>query len=311
MEPANVLPVEEIIADICNGDKPLLNSRLGDLSNLSPEDLELLEQTWGTIELKRRQQIVNRLVDLAEDNFELDFDSIFIICLKDQDAAIRSEAIEGLWENEDTSLIIPLIDLLNKDSSEKVQSAAAMALGKFAMLAELKKLRSPHAARVCEALLAVISDRGKPVEVRHCALGSAAPLSVPQVSEAILKAYESRDPKLRASAVYAMGKNCDPSWLPTLLEELSNPDVEIRYEAATACGELGEKEAAPRLIGLVSDDDVEVQLAAIQALGKIGGNEAKECLEQCLNDSSETIQLAAEEALHELEIDETPFSFPL
>ena len=302
-----LLSVEEIIADLCNSDKPLLNSRLSDLSNLSPEDLKLFKQTWGTIEMKRRWQIVNRLVDLAGDNFELDFDSIFITCLKDQDAEIRSKAIEGLWENEDTSLIIPLIELLNKDSSEKVQSAAAAALGKFAMLAELKKLRSSHADRVCEALLAVIGDKGRSVEVRHRALESAAPMSVPQVSEAILEAYESHDHKLRASAVYAMGKNCDPSWLPMLLEELSNPDVEIRYEAAKACGELGEKEATPRLIGLVSDDDVEVQLAAIQALGKIGGNEAEECLEQWLNDSSETIRLAAEEALHELEIDESPF----
>lgn len=303
-----LLPVEEIIADLCNSDKPLLDSRLSDLSNLSPEDLKLFEQTWGTIELKRRWQVVNRLVDLAKDSFELDFDSIIINCLKDQDAEIRSKAIEGLWENEDTSLIIPLIDLLNEDSSEKVQSAAAAALGKFAMLAELKKLRSSHAARVCEALLAVIGDKGRSVEVRHHALESAAPLSVPQVREAILEAYESHDHKLRASAVYAMGKNCDPSWLPMLLEELSNPDVEIRYEAATACGELGEREATPRLMGLINDDDdVEVQLAAIHALGKIGGNEAKECLEQWLNDSSETIQLAAEEALREVEIDESPF----
>ena len=99
MESANSLPVEEIIADLCNNDKPLLNSRLSDLSNLSPEDLKILEQTWGTIELKRRRQIVNRLVDLTEDNFELDFDSVFITCLKDQDAEIRSIAIEGLWEN--------------------------------------------------------------------------------------------------------------------------------------------------------------------------------------------------------------------
>jgi len=303
------LPIEEIIAALGSSNKPLPSSRLIELSNLNQEEMGLLKQNWATIEPKRRRQIVYRLVELVEDNFELDFDSIFISCLKDQDAEVRSKAIEGLWENEDASLIIPLIELLNKDSSEKVQTVAAAALGKFAMLAELKKLRSSHAAKVCQALLGMIGDKSKPVEVRRRALEAAAPLSVPQVSKAILEAYQSRDSTLKASAIYAMGKNCNPSWLPMLLKELANPNVEICYEAATACGELGEKEAAPYLIELAYDADAEVQLAAIRALGKIGGSEAKECLEQCLHNPTEAIQQAAEEALRELEMGEDPFSF--
>jgi len=303
------LPIEEIIAALGSSNKPLPSSRLIELSNLNQEEMGLLKQNWATIEPKRRRQIVHRLVELVEDNFELNFDSIFISCLKDQDAEVRSKAIEGLWENEDASLIIPLIELLNKDSSEKVQTVAAAALGKFAMLAELKKLRSSHAAKVCQALLGMIGDKSKPVEVRRRALEAAAPLSVPQVSKAILEAYQSRDSTLKASAIYAMGKNCNPSWLPMLLKELANPNVEICYEAATACGELGEKEAAPYLIELAYDADAEVQLAAIRALGKIGGSEAKECLEQCLHNPTEAIQQAAEEALRELEMGEDPFSF--
>jgi len=303
------LPVEEIIADLGNSDKPLLSSKLIELSNLNQEEMELFERKWAAIEPKRRLQIVHRLIELAEDNFELNFDSIFISCLKDQDAGVRSKAIEGLWENEDASLINPLIDLLSNDSSEKVQAVSAMALGKFAMLAELKKLRSSHAAKVCQALLDMIGDRSKPIEVRRRALEAAAPLSDLQVNKAILEAYKSRNSKLKASAIYAMGKNCNPSWLPMLLKELANPNVEIRYEAATACGELGEKEAAPYLIQLVNNADAEVQLAAIQALGKIGGSEAKECLEQCLDNPNEAVQQAAGEALHELEMEEGPILF--
>ena len=294
------LPIEETIANLGNSDKPLLSSRLIELSNLNQEEMGLFEQKWAAIETKRRRQIVHRLIELAKDNFELNFDSIFISCLEDQDAGVRSKAIEGLWENEDASLINPLIELLNKDSSEKVQAVAAAALGKFAMLAELKKLRSSHVAKVCRALLGMIGDKSKPVELRRRALEAAAPLSVLQVNKAILEAYQGHDSKLKASAIYAMGKNCSPSWLPMLLKELANPNVEIRYEAATACGELEEEEAAPHLIELVNDEDAEVQLAAIRALGKIGGSEAKECLEQCLHNPSEVIQQAAKEALHEL-----------
>jgi HEAT repeat protein len=250
-----------------------------------------------------------RLVELAEDNFELDFDNIFKSHLNDQDAEVRSKAIEGLWESEEASLIDPLVTLLEQDSSEKVQATAAIALGKFAMLAELKKLRPSHKSKVCQALLAVINDKSKPIEIKRRALEAVAPLSLPKMKKAIAEAYQSGNPKLRTSALFAMGKSCNHSWLPILLKELANTDAEIRYEAAGACGELGEEEAVPYLIELINDLDVEVRLAAIQALGKIGGPEAKGCLEQCLNNPSEVIQQTAEQALHELEAGEGPLSF--
>jgi len=304
-----LLPIEETIADLGNCDKPLLSSRLIELSNLNPEELELLQPAWAVIEPKRRRQIIYRLVELAEDNFELNFDSIFTSCLKDQDAEVRGKAIEGLWETEEASLINPLINLLEQDSSQKVQAAAATALGKFAMLAELKKLRSCHTSKVCQVLLTVIGDKSKPIEVRRRALEASAPLSLQQVKKAIWQAYQSRNPKLTTSAIYAMGRNCDRSWLPILLKELGSADAEIRYEAAGACSELGEEEAIPYLTELINDPDADVRLAAIQALSKIGGSEAKGCLQQCLNNPSQIIRQAAEQALHELEAEEDPFSF--
>jgi len=300
-------PIEGTIADLGNSSKPLSSSRLAKLSNLNAEELELLEQVWTTIEPKRRRQIVSRLVELAENDFELNFDSIFKNCLEDQDAEVRSKAIEGLWENEEPSLINPLINLLGQDSSEKVQATAATALGKFIMLAEHKKLRSSHVSKVCQALLTAIGDKSKPVEVKRRALEAISPVSLPQVERAITEAYQSHNPKLRVSSIYAMGKSCNPSWLPILLKELGSADTEMRYEAAGACGELGEEEAAPPLVKLANDPDIELQLAAIRALGKIGGTEAKNCLEQCLDDPGEAIQLAAEQALRELEIGEEPF----
>ena len=302
-------PIEGIIANLVNSGKSLPSSKLAELSNLNSEELAVLEQVWATIEPKRRRQIVSQLVRLAEDDFELNFDSIFKNCLKDQDAQVRSKAIEGLWENEEPSLINPLINLLEQDSSEKVQAAAATALGKFVMLAEHKKLRSSRVSKACQALLAAISDKSKPIEVKRRALEAAAPINLPRVKRAILEAYQSNNPKLRGSSIYAMGKSCNPAWLPTLLKELGSTDAEIRYEAAGACGELGEEEAVPHLTALVNDPNTEVQLAAIQALGKIGGTEAKNCLEECLDDSSEAIQQAAEQALNEIGMGEEPLSF--
>jgi HEAT repeat protein len=303
------LPIEETIAALGDSTKPLLSSRLTELSHLNAQELALLEKAWRKIEPKRRRQIIYRLVELAEDNFELDFDDIFKSCLRDDDADVQSKAIEGLWESEEASLIDPLIELLEPESPEKVQATAATALGKFALLAELEKLRPHHKTRVCRALLDVIEDSGRSLEIKRRALEAAAPLSLPRMEKAIARAYQSGVPRLKTSAIFAMGKNCDPRWLPILIRELGNADAEIRYEAAQACGELGEKEAAPYLRELTTDPDVDVQLAAIQALGKIGGPEAKDNLERCLTDDSEAIQQAAEEALSELEASEDPLSF--
>jgi len=39
-----LLPIEETITDLADSDKPPLNSRLIDLSNLNPEELRILKQ---------------------------------------------------------------------------------------------------------------------------------------------------------------------------------------------------------------------------------------------------------------------------
>jgi HEAT repeat protein len=302
-------PIEQTIVELLNSDQQLLNSKLTELSNLSPEELQLFKGSWATVETKRRRQIVHRLFELAEDNLDLNFDSILKHCLTDQDEEVQSTAIEGLWENEEPSLISPLANLLEQAGTEKVQAAAATALGKFAMLAEDKKLRSPHVSRIEATLLAVIGDKNKPVEVRRRALEAAAPLSLPQVKAAITEAYQSENLKLKVSAIYAMGKNLDLSWLPILIRELSSSDDEVRYEAAGACGELEEEETVPDLLKLINDPDSDIQIAAVQALGKIGGMTAKECLEDCLDNTSAAIRQAAEQALNELETKEDPLSF--
>ncbi|MFC2020347.1 HEAT repeat domain-containing protein [Chloroflexota bacterium] len=309
MGPTMPLPIEEIIAELSNSDKPLLNSRLAELSNLNSAELELFERSWAAIEPERRRQIVHRLVDMAEDNLILNFDSILKHCLEDRDDEVRSKAIEGLWENEEASLIEPLINLLEQDSSENVQAAAAAAMGKFAILAEHNKLRSCHVTRIQQALLAAISDKDKPVDVRRRALESVAPVSLPEVKQAIMDAYQSSDSRLRISSVYAMGKSCDPSWLPLLLKELASADVEVRYEATGACGELEEETAVPFLEKLVDDFDADVRMAAIQALGKIGSTQARDCLKQCLESDSEVVRQTAEQVLNELETREDPLSF--
>jgi len=301
--------LKDIIAELVNKDKPLRNSTLVQLSDLDAEQIALFEQAWQKIGLQRRRKIINRLIEMSEDNPELNFDRIFLLCLKDSDAGVRSKAIEGLWENEDPSLIDSLVRLLNEDSSQAVQASAALSLGKFAILAELGKLRPRRVKQVVDSLAAVLNDKNRTTDVRRRALEAAGPLSLPHLEDIIREAYGSENPKLKASAIHAMGKSCNPQWLSELLNELRSEDSELRYEAAGACGQIGEQEAVLHLTRLVSDPDVDVQLAAIQALSNIGGNEAKKCLKQCAVSSSSIVKEAAIQCLQQLEAEEEPLFF--
>jgi len=311
MEPDIPLSVEGIIAQLGHREQSLSNADLAYLSDLNTAELGLFERAWPRIGAERRRHILQRLVELAEDNATLDFGHLFRSCLKDEDAEVRSLAIEGLWENEDASLINPLILLMEQDSSEAVQLAAVTTLGKFAMLAELEKIRPQYRDRIGQSLLMVVNDLSRPVAVRRRALEAVAPLSLPAVKQAITDTYRGGHPQFNASALYAMGKNCDPDWLPILISEMDNPRPEIRYEAAVACGELAEEAAVDHLVRLTGDPDIEVQLAALQALAKVGGMAAKEGLQDCLSDPREVVREAAAQAIKQLEIEEDPLSLGL
>ena len=170
-----LLPFDEVAAELADPEKPLLNATLAELSGMSPEELSYFTKAWPGIAVARRREIVSRLVELAEDNFELDFEDVFRISLADEDADIRCQAVSGLWENEDPSLICPLLNLLERDSSETVRAAAAMALGKFIILCEHQKLRATYTERICRSLLPILQSSQQPLEVRRRALEAIAP----------------------------------------------------------------------------------------------------------------------------------------
>lgn len=303
------MAIEDYLTELKDAERPLVSSGLARLSNLSPKELILFLEAWSCIGTGRRRDIASRLVELAEENASLNFDDIFLACLNDADDAVKVSAMEGLWEYESRSLIEPLIRLLEGDGPESVRAAAATALGKFTLLAELGELPSRDADRLERALVAVIENRADRLEVRRRSVEAVAVFSTAQVSQIIREAYHSDDQKMRASAIYAMGMNCDPQWLPLLLEELDNPDAEMRFEAVAACAEMEEEEAVPRLVSLIDDPDPQVQLSAIAALGKIGGREAEDALRQCVESADEHIRDAAVQTIEEMEHSMDPFSF--
>jgi HEAT repeat protein len=303
------MPTSEYLEELKDPSRPLLASRLVELSSLLPDEAPALAGVWPQIGVARRRQILRRLLDLAEDNVEMDFDRVFMVALKDNDAEARALAVQGLWEHEDRDVIAPMIDILRNDPSAAVRAEAAIALGSFVLRAEFQRLNTADSRRIEEALRAVVEDSAESPEVRGRALESVGALSTSWVRGSIESAYRSGNWRLRVSAVHAMGRNCDPNWLPLLTNELRSDAPEMRFEAVTACASCCGESAVPLLKPLLEDEDAEVQEAAIAALGEIGGAAAKRALEEMDDHPEPRVREAVAAALEEIEFNEDPLGF--
>ena len=238
----------------------------------------------------------------------MNFSEIFHFCLRDPDPRIRAGAIVGLEEEENYEYIHPMIQLLEKDRSVEVREAAVLALGKFAMMGEMGKLSTSSTEKVYHALLAVLDDKSTSTEMQSLALEAIAPLNMPRTKGLIEDAYHSNNIKLKASALRAMGRNCNLFWLTDLLAELRNNDAELRYEAVNAIGEIGSEEALSDLQKMLEDKDTRIQEASIKAIGKIGNEEARSYLNKLTRNPEQRIRRAAKSALKELDFCEDPLS---
>lgn len=292
---------EELLQKIGNTENRLSISSLYGLSGTDRAETLLFQEAWPSMAVERRCQIINFLVEIAEASFEVNFGPVFRFCLGDEDERVREAAIEGLWEDNDTALINPLITLLRDDPSISVRARAASSLGRYVLLGELDKIKAQHFSLVREALLETICSPFEDLEVRRRAVEAIAYSSYEGVREIIETAYYDEDQRMRTSAVFAMGRSADPYWSDLVINELESSNPEMRYEAAMACGELGLSAATPILAVLVNDTDREVLEAAIWALGQIGGNEARRILYACYEDGDEFLCEAVEEALEHLE----------
>ena len=255
-----------------------------ELSDMLPEELGMFARVWFGIDVERQRRMISTMVELAEGNPELDFGAIFKMCLKHEDEVVLETAMEGLWEQEDRSIIPSLLQTLHSDKSPRVRSAAAAALGKFSLLVQEGKLLPKDRESIHNSLMDTLNDSDQPLDVRRRSLEAVAPFNTGAIRKMVSWAYESEDLALKSSSIFAMGRTGESTWLPLLIKELQSPEPSIRYETANACGELGEEDAVPHLVSLLQDDDLQVQLAGINALAKIGSSLAKKVLLHCVKE---------------------------
>ena len=298
------MSLETCLQELEDEDAPLSYSNLIELSDLVSAEMPHFIRTWNQCSSERRAQVVQRLVELAEENARLDFHNILKIALADDDYDVQEKAIAGMWEGEDRAIIPLLLNILQSDAPPHVRAAAAGALGKYALLAQEDKILPKDAELVQESLMRFLQDESDTLEVRRRALEAVSPFNTPRIHEYIRWAYGSGEQTLKCSSIYAMGKTQETKWLPAVIPELRSPHPSLRYEAVCACSQLGEEDLVQHLIPLLEDDDTQVQLAAVSAMGNIGGPLAKRALRRCMREADDTLREAVQEALDEMDVDD-------
>jgi HEAT repeat protein len=306
------MSITSYIQEIGARDHALAMRDMKPLSGLDFAEHDAFWQGWQALEPLRRDEIAHAMVELAEDNVELDFNAALLWLLDDQDAVVRTTAIEGLWENSSAQLMRRLLAMLRADPAPGVRAAAALSLSRFAYQSALGELADDQVSALRDGLFRAMLDHAQPLDVRRRSLESAGYFAdSPQVQREIELAYAGEEQLLRESALVAMGRSMLPRWLPTIGAALANASPALRYEAARAAGEMAEdaQSLAPRLVSLLDDGDSEVALAAIWALGQVGGDVARRALQKVRKSSDETRSQAAADALEELTLDDSLFGF--
>lgn len=280
-------------------DAPITADAIYSLSDLMGENWADFQLVWPNLPVERRRHVIDRLVDTAETNFELDFSPIVHLALTDNDLEVRLRAIEGVLEESGLPTVRRLLTLAQEDTFSEVRAAAAKALGVFVLQGELGKLPERFSQELQDTVLALYNNLDEDLDVRRRALEAIANCGHTSVPELIREAYYADDLPMRVSAVFAMGRSCDERWQPIVLEELRSEYPELRYEAARAAGELELSKALPSLIELAYEGDREIQEVAIWAIGEIGGQLARRALDQLASQAEDAGDDALLEAIQD------------
>lgn len=295
------LPFSEVLTQLFDQSEVAI-AQLYRLSDMTPEEMEAVMDRWPDLPEQRRRIVTRHLADISEENFVVDFSPLLRRLLSDPSPDVRLAALDGLWDTSNTTLVSPIIRLMQEDSEERVRAAAAATLGHYVLLAEWGQISQRIGERIVEALLGQVDSEDTTEMVRRAAVESLGSSAHPRVPQIIHDAYYLGGDTMQSSAVFAMGRTADPRWLSIVVDELASAEAEMRMEAARAAGNLGSSDPVERLIGLLEDEDLEVQLAAVTALGRIGSEEAQEALQELVqNPDSIALLEAAETALEEME----------
>lgn len=288
--------ISRLLKTLSSGADPS-STEIAALSALGPVDLPRVREAWEALAPGRRESLIARAAELADDDVSLDFLEMARLAMTDPDPAVRRRGVESVWESEDRHVAADLTWILQNDTDEDVRAAAANSLRGFVLRRELGEFDALQGDQVVAALRARVEAVDEEPQVRARALEALGFRSEPWVDSLITNGYYHSDPRLRVAAVHAMGASADEKWLEYVYEAMQSDDPEMRYEGATAAGSIASEEATDSVAVLLDDEDSDAALAAVTALGEIGGERAAQYLREFAGRAPDGFEGSVREAL--------------
>ena len=302
----------DILLRLAAQEQPFPAKYLHYFSDLTEEQSALFANIWKELTNTKRISILEDLDELSEHDTLMDFSSVGKLALNDHDEGVRETALHLLWELEEKSFILTVIELLIIDPSARVRASAASLMGRFVYLGETDELSEHLNNRVIEALLNTHKNDTEKLVKRH-ALESLGYSSRGEITHLITQACTSKDHEWMTSSLYAMGRSADPSWSEIILKHFDHPEDIVREEAVRAAGELELTHTREKLLNILeNEENDDVRAASIWSLSQIGGEGVREAItKQTENIQDEELLIFIEDALDNLNFTEELSQFDL
>jgi hypothetical protein len=300
----------EILQDI---NRPFPPKYLHIFSDMTAADLAEIRKIWPQIPVLRKITLLQDLEAMMESDTLLSCDDFARFALRDENADVRSRAINLLWDSEDPRLARIFGEILTQDDNEIVRANAASALGKFVLLGELEEISENFFKRTVELLF---NDYEKEAydEVKQEILRSLSYCGKEEIAGLIKEAYETDKKAWKIAALESMGRSADNRWKDYVLSNLTDNDADLQYEAIRAAGELTLEDARDTLLRMLAEEagNNDVYYQTVWALSKIGGESVRDNLQDLLENTNDEEEIEIlEMALDNLDFTDENSEFTL
>lgn len=202
------------------------------------------------------------------------------------DGSVESVVIRQLiviLGREKDKRAVPVLIVKLDDPNDKIQQAAALALG------------SIGDRQAIEPLISALNNSNEPFRLRI--LDSLSRFQGDRAVSFVMKALEDPSEEVRASVVRSLGGTKHSDAVEPLLRKLDDSSSGVRIAAIEALGQIGDSRAESRFMEMLTDKDPEVRGTVVGALHQIGGVRAIDAVASCFKDRDNTIVTLVERIL--------------